>query len=73
MTTIDLDVQNDGSALILTSDDAGEPKRLATVYRLKDGWHTKLTAEHTRHAWAGPFESPEEALQAMRASISKPA
>jgi hypothetical protein len=73
MTKIALDVQNEGLALILASEDGNEPKRLATVYRMKDGWHTKLASQHTRHAWAGPFDSAEDAFEAMKASVSAPA
>lgn len=68
-----LEVQSDGLALILESDNDGGSKRLATVYRMKDGWHTKLASQHTRHAWTGPFHSAEDAFDAMRASISEPA
>lgn len=73
MHKIVLDVQNDGLALILASDDEGEPTRFATVYRMKDGWHTKLASQHTRHAWTGPFDSAEDAFEAMKASVSEPA
>ena len=68
-----LDVQNDGLALILSTSDEAESKHLATVYRMKDRWHTELTSEHTRHAWSGPFSSPEDALKAHQAKASAPA
>lgn len=72
MQKIVLDVQNDGLAFIVVSHgDADEPKRLATVYRMKDGWHTKLASQHTRHAWSGPFDSADDALEAMKASVSE--
>ncbi|WP_157411960.1 hypothetical protein [Agreia sp. Leaf283] len=73
MKKIVLDVQNDGLAFILEARDDDEPNRLATVYRMKDGWHTKLATQHTRHAWSGPFDSAEDALEAMEASVSEPA
>jgi hypothetical protein len=71
MQNLILDVHNDGLAFILAAKDDGEPTRLATVYRMKDGWHTKLASQHTRHAWAGPFESAQDALEAMRAPVSE--
>ena len=74
MQKIVLEAQNDGLAFILSSnDDDDAPKRLATVYRMKDGWHTKLATQHTRHAWSGPFASAEDALEAMKAPVSEPA
>lgn len=73
MQKIVLEAQNDGLAFILASNDEEAPNRLATVYRMKDGWHTKLATQHTRHAWSGPFVSAEDALEAMKASVSEPA
>ncbi|KQO11411.1 hypothetical protein ASF06_01785 [Agreia sp. Leaf244] len=70
MSKIILDVQTDGLAVIFATGHADEHKRLATVYKMKDGWHTKLASEHTRHAWSGPFASAEDAFQAMKASAS---
>jgi len=70
MHEITLDIQNDGLALILISREGGEPRRLATVYRMKDGWHTKMANEHTRRAWTGPFASAEDAFEALKASVS---
>lgn len=73
MQKIVLEAQNDGLAFILASNHHETPKRLATVYRMTDGWHTKLATQHTRHAWSGPFDSAEDALEAMKASVSEPA
>ena len=73
MSKIVLDIQSDGVAVILTSEDAAGGKRLATLYRMKDGWHTKLATEHTRHAWSGPFASAEDAFEAFKVSASTPA
>lgn len=73
MSKIVLDIQSDAVAIIFMSGDADEGKRLATVYRMKDGWHAKLTTEHTRHAWSGPFASAEDAFDAFKASASTPA
>ena len=73
MRNLVLAIENDGLATILMSDEEGEPQRFATIYRMKDGWHTKLASQHTRHAWAGPFDTAEEAFQALKASVSEPA
>ena len=56
---------NEGLAHILEQRQVGETTRVATVYRMTDGWHSKLAAEHTRHAWSGPFTTPEAALAAI--------
>jgi hypothetical protein len=73
MHEIVLDVQNDGLAYVLACKVGEEPTRLASVYRMKDGWHTKLASDHTRHAWSGPFDSAEDALAALQATMSSPA
>lgn len=70
MYKLTLDILNDGRATVLGVDDQIEPKQVATIYRMKDGWHTKLANDHTRHAWSGPFESPELAFEAFQSSVS---
>lgn len=55
----------EGLAHILVQNEVGETTRVATVYHMTDGWHSKLAAEHTRHAWSGPFITPEAALVAI--------
>jgi hypothetical protein len=49
--------------LIGENDDPTTARPLATVYRLKDGWHMKATHRHDRFAWSGPFSTPDEALE----------
>jgi hypothetical protein len=71
MDKLVLDRQNDGLALILEANGTGEHKRFATVFLMKDGWHTKLASQHTRHAWAGPFDSVDDAFEAMKVSLSE--
>jgi cobalamin biosynthesis protein CobD/CbiB len=48
--------------LIGENDDPTTANPLATVYRMKDGWHMKVTHRHDRFAWSGPFAAPEDAL-----------
>ena len=52
-------------AYILQTDGAERTSRLATVYRMSDGWHAKLSDDHTRDGWSGPYGSPEEALMQL--------
>ena len=47
-----------------TGTDGGRT-RVATVYLMSDGWHTKLDSDHTRHGWSGPYSSAEEALEKL--------
>ena len=49
-------------AYILKKDDDHRTSRLATVYRMSDGWHAKLSDDHSWNGWSGPYGSPEEAL-----------
>ncbi len=49
--------------LIGENDDPQTATPLATVYRMKDGWHMKLTHRHDRFAWSGPFAEPAEAVE----------
>ena len=49
-------------AYILQTDGDDRTSRIATVYRMSDGWHAKLSDDHTRSGWSGPYGSPEEAL-----------
>jgi hypothetical protein len=66
-----LEPHNDGMWFIATISEVGERQRLATVYRMKDGWHTKLASVHTRHAWSGPYDSPEAALDVLSPSTTE--
>ena len=52
-------------AYILQTDGDDRTSRLATVYRMSDGWHAKLSDDHTRNGWSGPYGSPEEALSQL--------
>jgi hypothetical protein len=54
-------------AYILQQDDDETTTRLATVYKMSDGWHAKLSDDHSRRAWSGPYESPEDALTQLSA------
>jgi hypothetical protein len=60
-----LEPNSEGVWVIATVRNSGVHERLATVFRLEDGWHAKLTNLHTRHAWSGPYESPEAALEVL--------
>ncbi|MCS5731981.1 hypothetical protein N1031_19675 [Herbiconiux moechotypicola] len=63
MNEIVLHHQTETIAILIGENDDPETVRpLATVYRLKDGWHMKLTHRHDRFAWSGPFAAPEEAI-----------
>lgn len=45
--------------------DGDNTTRLATVYKMTDGWHAKLSDDHTGRAWSGPYGSAEEAMQQL--------
>ncbi|WP_156351631.1 hypothetical protein [Agreia sp. Leaf210] len=49
-------------AFIMLGSGSLQPRRIATVYLMTDGWHAKSATLHTRHAWTGPFASPSDAL-----------
>lgn len=53
----------DEARAVVHADDFGRP--IARVYHLQDGWHVKLTDVHTKKAWFGPFDSPEQAVTAI--------
>ncbi len=49
--------------VITRATAAGMNQRVASVFQMADGWHTKRADEHTGSAWSGPFESAEHALK----------
>ncbi len=61
-----LQFENETTAVIVRSIANGEIEKLATVYKLKDGWHTKRADLHTAQAWSGPYTSAEDALVVYR-------
>ena len=71
MSDLVVEQLNEGIAYIVAPGEDGESAKVATVYRMADGWHSKLAAEHTRHAWSGPFDSPEETLADLSRSQLK--
>jgi hypothetical protein len=62
MTPTLIEHQGPRRAYILHKRDDDTTTRLATVYKMTDGWHAKLSDDHTRRAWSGPYESAEEAM-----------
>ena len=70
MAEVYLETESEKVAFVMRNAGAGEPVRVATVYLMKDGWHAKSADLHTRHAWSGPFLSPEEALASFGLPIS---
>jgi hypothetical protein len=48
---------------IIHTGDIENP--MARLYLLKDGWHAKLANIHTRQAWSGPYDTPEDAVTAL--------
>jgi len=61
MTSITIEHHGRRRAYILKADGDNSTTRLATVYRMTDGWHAKLSDDHTQRAWSGPYGSVEEA------------
>jgi hypothetical protein len=61
-----LQFENETTAVIVQAIANGESQKLATVYKLKDGWHSKRADLHTAQAWSGPYSSAEDALVAFR-------
>jgi hypothetical protein len=61
----ELKFENVDTAVIVRATDGGGSENLARVYRLKDGWHAKLTNLHTKQAWSGPYGCAEDALKEL--------
>jgi hypothetical protein len=62
-------IEHHGSrrAYILRTGDNDTTTRLATVYKMTDGWHAKLNDDHTGRAWSGPYDSAEDAMTRLGA------
>jgi hypothetical protein len=60
-----LEFENDSTAVIVRPTANGAVEKIARVYRLKDGWHTKRADLHTKQAWAGPYASAEQAFEEL--------
>jgi hypothetical protein len=61
-----IEFESDVQALVHGVD---ENTPVARLYRLKDGWHAKLSHLHTGKAWFGPFDSAEQALAAVTSAL----
>jgi hypothetical protein len=49
--------------VITRATPAGANMKVASVFKMADGWHTKRADDHTGNAWSGPYASAEDALQ----------
>jgi hypothetical protein len=67
MNPTTIEHHGDRRAYILHKGDDDTTTRLATVYKMTDGWHAKLNDDHTRRAWSGPYDSAEEAMSRISA------
>ena len=58
-----LDFSTGKVPVISRPTDSGTSKKVASVFQMADGWHTKRAEDHTGSAWSGPFDSAEQALE----------
>lgn len=70
MGDVYLENESEKVAVIARRSASGQSTRVATVYLMTDGWHAKSADLHTRHAWSGPYGSPDEALASFAMPVS---